>query len=115
MSNRGSASGWLETIVSRPHGSCLTSAALTTLQIAKKARTRGRNKHMFVLYNEPPQCGGRTNSDTAIEAITGANKERLKISVDYIPEYSANAAATNFGRSLAAANHGKFTLHAPAL
>ena len=91
----------------------MIGAALVTLQIAKKARTKGRNKQMIILYNEPPACLA-PQSDEAVETITAANRERLKIHTIYIPEFAATSQAQNFGKALAAANNGRFELHDPS-
>lgn len=118
--HKASALGWMETIQAMTHGSCVVSASLETMQIARKARrTRGRDKQMFVLYNEPPSCGGgyggsSGQSADAVETITGANTERLKISTIYIPEFAPQQIAINFGQDLAAANNGRYEQHEPA-
>lgn len=95
----------------------MIDAALQTLRIAKKARCKARHKQMIILYNEGPNCGGAYNSssdaDEALEAITGANRERLTINTVYIYEYTSQPAAKNFGIQLAAANGGRFEEYPP--
>lgn len=119
--NKSAALGWVGTIQAMSHGSCVIGGALETLKIAQKARrTQGRNKQMILLYNEAPSCGGygvggnASYTNEAIETITGANRERLKISTIYIPEFGPQSLAISFGQDLAAANNGRYEQHEPA-
>lgn len=90
----------------------MKEAILTTLRIAKKAPTDRRNKAMLFMYNRQPWCGGGFGQTAygleVIETTTAANRERIKIHVMHVPEWT-HEQGDDFGKALAAANNGKFT------
>lgn len=103
-SNKAAAEAWVEGLVPGG-GTCMAAGGTACLQIANQSVRDHRR--VLVLGDGVPACGGSTDAEGTLAAITGANYQQIPIDTLYI---SADDAGIAFMQQLAALNNGTFTL-----
>lgn len=104
--NKAAAIAWVNTLV--PDGwTCLSPAAITTLQICNQSSKPSRQ--MIILSDGVPTCDSVDTSNTALSEITSANWQQVPIHTIYINDDSEGI---SFMQLLAAQNFGTFYVFA---
>ena len=104
--NKAAAIAWVNTLV--PDGwTCLSPAAITTLQICNQSSKPSRQ--MIILSDGVPTCDSVDTSNTALSEITSANCQQVPIHTIYINDDSEGI---SFMQLLAAQNFGTFYVFA---